>query len=667
MVDDMNRLPDKEEEQDIVQDLLSCATKSNDFFGTENSRKKDDKRVYSDVVVFNEKEKQAMGVDRGESSVNPLPLYVNAVSNLFLTNPFQADAESDKESSFTTLEGEVISSKEFVNTQISQILENSDANTSVFGEALVDTCTTGGSFMYATTEDGQIKLNIAYDSTSVIFDPNSRKKDGRDAEFFGIVEPISYERAKSLIEEVGGICPDKTAIVKCNTYSFSGFASTLDAVNLVHFFRKEEGCVAFYNIVADKVVKVARFEGLSCLPVVPVYGQSFDDNNKKFYKGMVRGVKALCKIVNGCYTLLWERVSLVKDPSWLLDIGAVEGYTDDYNDDTVKYRRFRSSRVIDEKTVERFEKPQLFVPEIGTGDLLPVIKDSLSMISKILGVPEEGLGFSANAAAHQNELHILTRSTAMVTNVSHYYRHLQQSIKHMVEVVVEMLCIYNGIDNTFSIKISKGPEDALRRERLRQQLSSMLGIVPDAAKPLITAAIVRTYDIDNADGIANAILATLPKEVREALGGGNDPQALAQQIVVLQQQLSQAQAQNAELQQAQQADMVNAQTQIVMSRMNNEAALRSKLVELEAKSAEHEKDLALKYAELDESQQATFQEAVDKSRAADLKAREVAVKELATAQQLRLDAEERKAKILEGIVKAMTPVVDVQPMATEIP
>ena len=75
------QLPDAEEEKRIIDEMVELAEKSSDFFGVENERKRDDARVYADVVVFNDTDTKAMTKNRALASVNPLPLYVNAAKN----------------------------------------------------------------------------------------------------------------------------------------------------------------------------------------------------------------------------------------------------------------------------------------------------------------------------------------------------------------------------------------------------------------------------------------------------------------------------------------------------------------------------------------------------------------------------------------------------------
>ena len=633
-------LPSPEEERKIIEDIVDMAEKSNDYFNVENDRKRDDARVYADVVAFNEVDIKAMTANRATATVNPLPLYVNATKNLFLTNPFKAQVEARNGDKF----------RDFLDQQLQETFTNSDADVSVFSEGLQDILEEGGSFMYLTTEDGRIEINLAYEPSACIFDPCSRKLDGRDAEFFGIVEQLPYDRVKDMAEANGVTIPSKERIQQTKTWSFANYNSSIGSVNLVHFYRKDAQGVWFIQVVGDKVIKRVQFKGLSCLPVVPIYGQRFKDDRKKFYKGFVRDTKHLCKIVNGCYVSLWERVSVPSVPYTEVSAESIENLTKDYENDMARYKRYKAYTKKGESWVE-LPKPNRVDPVVMTADLIPVINDSLNKISRMIGIPEEGLGFNASTEVQKTAAEILTRSSALVTNVSHYYRHLQRSIQHVAEVIVEMLCIYNNMENTYSVKLLKGPEDALKREQRRQQILAFQSLAPEAVKPILLAEAIKTGDFENAEAIAAAIYTTLPPEIKQALGldGGVDIVALQQQVSLLTQQNQQQAQQVEDYRRTIDADIIAGQNQLVITRMNNEAALRSKLVEIEAKAMENEKDRQLELAKMNGEQRVEAERLFIESRNADTRARDSVVKALQEAERLRLESEQFRADLIEKL------------------
>ena len=144
------------------------------------------------------------------------------------------------------------------------------------------------------------------------------------------------------------------------------------------------------------------------------------------------------------------------------------------------------------------------------------------------------------------------------------------------------------------------------------------------------------------------MLLTLPPELKQALdvGGGVDVAALSAQVGALTQQAQQQAQQIEEYRRTIDADIIAGQNQLVMARMNNEAALRSKLVELEAKAAENEKDRQLELLKMEGDARAKAEELFIKSREAEQKFIESTRKSVQEAERLRIDAEKARAEIV---------------------
>ena len=352
-------------------------------------------------------------------------------------------------------------------------------------------------------------------------------------------------------------------------------------------------------------------------------------------------------------------------PYTSVSMKSVENLTGDYENDLARFKRYKEY-VREGEQVVKLTPPTRVDPVVITADLIPIINDSLNKISKMIGIPEEGLGFNAATEVQKTAQEILVRSSALVTNVSHYYRHLQRSIQHISEIIVELLCIYNNRENVYSVKLFKGPEDALKREQRRQQILAFQSLAPEAVKPLLLAEAIKTGDFENADNIAAAILTTLPPEIKAVMniGAGVDIVAMQNQVATLMQQTQQQAQQIEDYRRTIDADIIAGQNQLLITRMNNEAALRSKLVELEAKSAENEKDRQLELAKLSAEQRAEAEKLFIESRNADIRAREAVMKELREAERLRIEAEKTKAEIVEkmasGINNTLTDNITVQ-------
>ena len=123
------------EERDIVARIVECADKSEKFYKDENERKREDRRVYSACQFYTTDDRKARGENRMEEVINPLSLYHNAINNLFLSSPYVAEIDCP--------EGVDQEQKKFLGAALMDVLNNSDANNSIFASGLSDGEITG--------------------------------------------------------------------------------------------------------------------------------------------------------------------------------------------------------------------------------------------------------------------------------------------------------------------------------------------------------------------------------------------------------------------------------------------------------------------------------------------------------------------------------------------
>jgi hypothetical protein len=164
-------------------------------------------------------------------------------------------------------------------------------------------------------------------------------------------------------------------------------------------------------------------------------------------------------------------------------------------------------------------------------------------------------------------------------------------------------------------------------------------LVPDTAKPLVMAEIVRTLDIPDADALADVILQTLPEEIRPKAGGMqavvNELVQTKQQAAAAIQQLQQLQQTNADLQRKVDTDEVAAQNQLLMTREQNANTLRIKLLDLEQRQREFEQTLLLETAKADDKHKEMLITAAQTQREADTNARNDLIKQINEADRIR--------------------------------
>ena len=219
-----------------------------------------------------------------------------------------------------------------------------------------------------------------------------------------------------------------------------------------------------------------------------------------------------------------------------------------------------------------------------------------------------------------------------------------------MSICLDLLCYVEGIENTFTIAVTNGPETYVRKEMLRQQLMATQSLVPDAVKPLIMAEVVKTLEIENAEALSNAILLTLPEELRPV---NKTPQALAlelvqskQQIEQLQQALQQLSEQSKQLQETINTDVINSQNQLLMVRVQNESSLKTKLIEMQQRNKEFELNYQLEIAKVDASQREKLMEQANEQAKIQNTIRQTALKEIELAEKMRLEEEQKRSELL---------------------
>ena len=602
-----------EEEKEIIESLVDFAQRSNEKFASDYQKIKEDRELFSSTCMWDENDKKLFA-ERSQAEINVLPKYSNAICNSFKEHPYQTKLLNDPEGKMSGL--------------VKQVELDSDSD-SIWSSCLKDSSTTGLAFAYVTTENNKLKLNYAYDSLLVIQDPGSIAINGKDSLEIAFVEKKTYNNLKNMYPDV---IDTEERLKQSRTSNLGSMWNSSNSLfNLITYFRREGDNVNFYKILGNKILSYGTFTNISSIPAVPIKGEEFWFQSDRYYKGMVRGCKDSIKIINYSYSQLMDRLSQPSLPYDSISVRAIEGFENDYDNTNKAYRRYND---LDEETKQAINQPNHVVPEIRSGDLLTIINDAKQTISQIIGVPETGLIFQSNNQ-QQTATEVIARSKSTINNISHYYQHLKASIKQLTTVVVEILCEYNQIENVFTVDVIDGPEILLQKENLRQQLVATSSFVPETAKPLIMSEIIRTLDFPNANAVADAILQTLPENIRPTTLSVASLQTqlleLSNQNKQITEALKQSTDKNTQLQQSIDMDVIGNQNQLAMLREQHENAIKLKLLDLDIESKKMQQDLMLKLAEADNDNKIAITKALQDQQKINLENRKVLLDELEVA------------------------------------
>jgi hypothetical protein len=611
----------QEEEQDVIKDLCDCAKRSDDKFSKEYDKMKTDRELFSSTTMWDDLDVKRFD-GRIQPQMNVLPKYKNAICNSFKKFPYQIKLLNDKEGRVSEL------------VKQTEMFSGAD---DVWSNGLSDTVISGLGYSYLTTEDNKFLFNYAYDPLLVIPDPCSTSICGKDQTFIAFLESNSYETLKEKYPNI----ESEQNLKSSNTYMLGKYwNSKKGSYNLITFFKKVGNDVKFYKIVGNSVLDGGTFTNVSSIPAVPIKGDEFWVENERQYKGIVRDVHDAIRIINYGYAQLSERLVTPSLPYDFISKRAIEGFESDYETTNVYYKRYNDydPPKAGDQPGTNIPPPQHVTPEVRSGDLIAIINDAKNVISEIIGIPSSGLVFQGNAQ-QQTATEVLARSQSTVNNISHFYQHAKASMKQLATVLVEIICEYNQIENVFTVEITDGPEIMLQKENLRQQLVATASFVPETAKPLVMAEIIRTLDLPNADELANAVLQTLPENIRPT---GMNIATLqtklsedANQITQLTTAMQQLAEKNKSLKDTIDNQVLQNHNQLAMLREQHENAIKLKLLDLDAQSKKNQQDLALKLAEATEDNKQSLIDAMQQQQKIDLESRKVLVQELETAKRMQ--------------------------------
>ena len=246
---------------------------------------------------------------------------------------------------------------------------------------------------------------------------------------------------------------------------------------------EEQGCHV-YTLVNNNAIDGGILP-LDRVPVVPVYGERFFDNEGDLHwNGMVAKARSIQKLVNLSVTQLAERLSLSPKPQWMGTVEAFKGLDKYYKDagaglnPILPYNR----KSADQKDV--LEPPQRFDAKVQFEDLGGVIGNMLSVMGSVTGVDAHGL-------IDQNTMKTATEvsyaAEAYSTNIRHYMVHLQASFKALGDMVGKMM----GIEGIISI--AQGPIEWMGLKQARAEIVQLMQVAEPNQKPSLIDALIQTY------------------------------------------------------------------------------------------------------------------------------------------------------------------------------
>lgn len=379
-----------------------------------------------------------------------------------------------------------------------------------------------------------------------------------------------------------------------------------------------EVVVRWCIMTCEEILHETIFEG-QFIPVVPVYGEDYWVDGKRYTCGAVRRAKDAQKLLNFTTSLQAETIDLNAKAPYIGAAGQFDTFEDNWRDANRKNFGFLEYNAIDINGTP-VGAPQRNAVEAPIQAVQATKMQAAEDIKAIFGIFDASLGANGNETSG---VAILARKQQSGVSNYHYYDNLVRSVKQIGRILVDAIPAYydtprmvrivkpngeqemaainqlgkNGkvVDlsvGQYDVVVQTGPSYATRRQEMVTQGINLISANPNFS-PLISDLVADAMDFEGAKLMAKRLRAAVPPEVLAATNeeDGMDSEA---QVQALQGQLRQAseslKALNAHAQAVEQELKINKEEMILLKMKQD----------VELKKAEMDQLVKLKGFEIDE-------------------------------------------------------------------
>ena len=341
------------------------------------------------------------------------------------------------------------------------------------------------------------------------------------------------------------------------------------------------------------------------LPIIPVYGEEFTVEGRRYHRSLINGAKDAQRMFNYWRTTATELVALAPRVPYIGEEGTFDADPNWLTANTQSHAYLQFSRG---------KQPPIRQP-LDSGTAAGAMTEALAAsddMKAIIGMYDASLGQRSNETSGRA---IMARQREGDVSTFHFIDNLARSIRHVGCVLLDMIPkVYNGqrviriigADETertarvgkpdengplpdgaeriydlslgrYDVAVDTGPSFTTRREETAMQMTELIRAYPPAA-PLIGDLLVKALDWPNADEIAERIKSMMPPQANGGL-----PPELQKMMADGKQMIDRLQAENMQLKSGAQSDAVRAE----IDRMKVE--LDRQKVQIEAYKAETER------------------------------------------------------------------------------
>jgi len=319
--------------------------------------------------------------------------------------------------------------------------------------------------------------------------------------------------------------------------------------------------VKWYKVCANEILERGTVPG-RYIPVVPVYGKELIVNGKRDYRGVVRGMKDVQRMVNVWKSAQTETIGLAPRAPWIVALGSIpEGdrtwsTANTQNYSALFYQAFDSEGRPMPQPTRNIQEPAIQAITIA-------LKDTEEDMKAVTGMydPSRGVADSAN----QSGVAIKSLQNQGMTANFHYSDNFNRSLRHLWRIALYMIPevvdgerllrivgidgkqslvpvntteaikdprtglekIYDLTAGKYDVSIVAGPSFQSKRQENVAQLINLAKIAPAVAQNGLDI-LVRQMDFPAADELADRV--TPPQFKKPEEGGTPIPPQVQQQM-----------------------------------------------------------------------------------------------------------------------------------------
>lgn len=465
---------------DIIKKIKENLNKSSSHYCELINRKKRDLEVYSSNFwtedLISETDRQGR-ICRGFTQY---PKYANAIVSPLSKSPYHAEIQ-DNDGVYKSIQDAI------------DEIENNNNAKGVLLQAARHACIQGVGFWVMSTVDGKIIPEIVRDVSQVALDPNCQELDGKDCEWAAIVNYISIAKAKRLYGD------DVVNYDKSSELDNFGDQWNVpeDSVAIVTYYElNEEGTCNMWKCCGNKVIGDVTKLNISRVPVFRICFNEVIRNNKVDYAGIVDLTTDLQFGINLGYSTLLERANRTPKANFMLPAAAIDGLEAYYK----KLQTKESLVCLYNGSVA----PTPIIENYQTQDLMTTIQIASDLMSSTIGIPSQGINPAMNS---QTATEILMQQNNSESNVNNLYENVYQAVFEFNKTIIELLCWQLNIDKLPTFKLINGPSVITKLQKRRQELLAVSSLVDEKTRKIIAKHYIDTLDADVKDALTVDIIA----------------------------------------------------------------------------------------------------------------------------------------------------------------